>query len=287
MNKIIFCGFGELGKRCLEELIKEKFNVKFIYTHKDNLNNSVDGFAIENNIPYSYIDFRKDLNGNVNLIKSLEVDFLISINFRYIIPKTIFSIPNYALNIHGSLLPKYRGRCPHVWSIINGEKNAGVTSHIIDKGVDTGDIISQKKIGISLEDTGYSLLKKYEEIYPKILMASIKSLLSGNAPKKQNQEEATYFGRRIPEMGYIDFYKDSESIINFVRAQADPYPGAYYYLCDGKKIVINKVEIVKLLIDVKNIGIIKKINNEYYVKCKDAILKIVKYKIKKEIMNEN
>jgi len=201
------------------------------------------------------------------------------VNYRFIISKEIFSIPNYAINIHGSLLPKYRGRTPHVWSIINGEKYSGITCHLIDEGVDTGNIIEQVKIEIGNEDTGFSLLKKFQQLYPDLLLRSLKKLEFKQSTNIQNEANASYYGKRTPEMGYIDFYKSSFQVMNFVRAQAAPYPGAYYYLINGKRIVINKLIIEVNNIEIDTIGIIMEKDNNYYVRCEDNILKIIDFEI--------
>ncbi len=279
MSKIVFCGFGKLAKDCLVELFDMGYKVDYVLTHRELQEESVDTFAIRNNIMYSYKDARKNLRELLEAINVIKPKYLISVNYRYILPKEIFTIAGHALNIHGSLLPKYRGRTPHVWSIINGEMVTGVTSHLIDEAVDTGDIIEQRIINIREDDTGHSLLMKFNEIYPSLLMDSLNRLAAGSALRKQNEDEASYYGKRTPDMGYIDFYKESIDIINFVRAQSEPYPGAYYYLKDGRKIVINKLDIDQSIELNVSIGVIGKIGDSYYARCKDGILRIKEYRI--------
>lgn len=276
---ILFCGFGKLGKDCIQRLIAEGFTISFILTHKELDNESVDTFAKEHNIKFSYKDARKYMNDIKEVISQEHIDYLISVNYRYIIPKEIFRLPKYAINIHGSLLPKYRGRTPHVWSIINGEEFSGITSHIIEETVDTGDIIEQIPVRVNSEDTGYSLLKKYEELYPELLINSLEKLADNKPLIKQNEQEASFFGKRTPDMGYIDFYKNANEVINFVRAQANPYPGAYYFLKNGNRIIINRLIVEESIQHDIPIGVITNVNEEYFVKCKDKILKIVEYKV--------
>ncbi len=279
MKKIIFCGFGELGKVCIQRLISEGYHISYVFTHRENKAHSVDTFTSENDINYTYIDARKNLTEALKIIDESKADFLVSVNYRYIIPKEIYTKLKYAFNVHGSLLPKYRGRTPHVWSIINGEKVAGVTAHIIEESVDTGDIILQKEVTIENDDTGYTLLKKFEQNYPCIVIDAIRKLSTGKKLIKQDNKLASYYGKRIPEMGYIDFRKNADEVINFVRAQAEPYPGAYYYLIDGRKIIINKVVVSDLNeIDLK-IGVILEKDNFYYVRCKDHTLLVKDYRI--------
>ncbi|MCT4784102.1 MULTISPECIES: methionyl-tRNA formyltransferase [Exiguobacterium] len=277
---MIFCGFGKLGKICLETLLYNKYSISFVLTHRELDKDSVDTYCELNNISYSYIDLRKEKSDLLSQILNQSPNYLVSVNYRYILPLEIINSVGVALNLHGSLLPKYRGRTPHVWSIINGEDYSGVTSHLIDEGVDTGKIIRQVKIKIDQESTGYDLLQEYAKEYPKLLLDSLKDIQNGTLLKEQDEKQATYFGKRTPEMGYVDFFKNSIEIINFIRAQAKPYPGAYYYLKDGRKIVIHKlVREANVVNMVEDIGIIEKIDDIYYVRCKSDVLKIVDYEI--------
>jgi methionyl-tRNA formyltransferase len=254
------------------------YEISYIFTHKDLSDSGVDTFAKSHKIPFYYKDLRK----NKDFIGDKESDqvILVSINYRYILEKNIFNKFLYAINIHGSLLPKYRGRTPHVWAIINGEKYAGITSHLIDEGVDTGAIIKQEKIKIEEHDTGAILLQRYEKIYPNLLIDSIDFLLNNGVPSKQNEEHASYFGKREPIMGYIDFYQKSDKIIDFVRAQSNPYPGAYSYLQNGQKIIIHKIEKTKDIQYIETIGAIKSIEEKYFVKSEDGYLKVIDFEIK-------
>jgi methionyl-tRNA formyltransferase len=281
MKKILFCGFGKLGKDCMKKLIDEGYNICYILTHKELDEESVDTFAINNKIDYSYEDTRKNKEDFQKKIVHEKLKYLVSVNYRYVIPKEIFSIPKYALNIHGALLPKYRGRTPHVWSIINGEEYSGITCHLIDEGVDTGNIIEQVTIKIDENDTGFALLKKFQVLYPNLLIKSMQKLENDIQTVVQSQDQASYYGKRTPDMGYIDFYKSKKQIINFVRAQAYPYPGAYYYLNNGKMVVINKlISVDNDDIIINTIGVMKLVGNNYYVKCLDGILKLIEFEIK-------
>lgn len=279
MKKIVFCGFGRLGEECMRVLIEQGYQIEFVMTHKEKENYSVDTFAQDAGIEYTYADARKNIGTISERIRSIKAELLVSVNYRYIIPKEIFDLTDYAINIHGSLLPKYRGRTPHVWSIINGEKETGITCHLMEEFVDAGDNISQMKIPIEDNDTGYSLLKKFESNYPNLLLDSINKLEKGVKLIKQNDEIASYYGKRTPDMGYIDFRKTGSEVINFVRAQAEPYPGAYYYLLDGRKIIINKVCISEINDLDTPIGVLREIENQYFIRCNDSVLRIVEYRI--------
>lgn len=263
----------------MKAILEKGYQIRYVMTHRENKKHSVDTFSQNMGIEYSYLDARKNVEKISEQLKIIKPDFLISVNYRYILPKEIYNLADFAINIHGSLLPKYRGRTPHVWSIINGEKESGITCHMIEETVDTGEIISQIVIPIEKDDTGYSLLKKFEANYPTILVDSIDKLLNENQLDKQDENLASYYGKRTPDMGYIDFRKTASEVIDFVRAQSEPYPGAYYYLIDGRKIIINKIATCELIdLDIP-IGVIKDIDNQYFVRCKDSTLMIEEYRI--------
>ena len=116
-------------------------------------------------------------------------------------------LTKYAVNVHGSLLPKYRGRTPHVWAIINNEKKSGITAHLITSECDKGAIIAQKEIPILNTDTGDSILKKYNEVYPILLDGVIEKVLFDNLEDcllELNETKATYYPKHTPEDGEID-----------------------------------------------------------------------------------
>lgn len=177
-----------------------------------------------------------------NFIKDKKIDLLISVNYLFIIEEDLISLPSkIAFNVHGSLLPKYRGRTPHVWAIINNEVETGITAHLIDTGCDTGDIVEQVKIPIDKWETGADILRKYSENYIPLIERVISKIESGKLSLlPQDNLKATYFGKRTPEDGKIDWNWQKERIRNWVRAQAYPYPGAFSFL-GSKKIVIDEV----------------------------------------------
>lgn len=175
-------------------------------------------------------------------LEEKEIDVLISVNYLFLIDNDLILLPKVvAFNIHGSLLPKYRGRTPHVWAIINNEKEVGITAHLIDNGCDTGDIIKQIVIPVEDGDTGAEILKKFNALYIPLLDTILEVISNGELKTvPQEHEKATYFGKRTPEDGKIDWNWQKERIRNWVNAQADPYPGAFTFYQD-KKIIIDRV----------------------------------------------
>lgn len=178
-----------------------------------------------------------------SFIEDKEVDLLLSINYLFLIEQDLIAWPKLgAVNFHGSLLPKYRGRTPHVWAIINNEQKTGITGHFISEGCDEGDIILQEEVSIEPNDTGAMVLDKFNKRYPSVVMKVTELFHQSEVVgSTQNEQLATYFGKRTPEDGTINWNWQKERIRNWVRAQAHPYPGAFT-LMNGNKVVIDEIE---------------------------------------------
>ncbi|WP_048919582.1 methionyl-tRNA formyltransferase [Rufibacter radiotolerans] len=228
---------GNLGYKILLEVCLA-YNVRCVLT--DRQSEEIISFCKLKDIVFFAGNPR---NGKISdLINKVKIDVILSINYLFLIDHQIIHWPRkYAINIHGSLLPKFRGRTPHVWAIINNEKETGITAHLIDEGCDTGPIISQLRISIEDNDTGASLLEKYKEKYPELVRRVLEGASNGTLElKAQDHSKATYFSKRTPEDGEINWNWQKERIFNWVRALAHPYPGAFTYF-NEKRIRINKV----------------------------------------------
>jgi methionyl-tRNA formyltransferase len=281
-GRIVFAGFGALGRLCLQALVKEGWKITLVLTHKDESERGLSSYCRDLKINQSFEDVRKSEALRLQIEKIGIVDFLVSVNYRYILPADILSRANVAFNIHGSLLPQYRGRTPHVWAIINGENESGVTAHIMTGKVDAGDIITQTRIRIDELDTGYKLLKKYESAYAGCLIESLHALQAGKQLTPQSTIHASYFGKRTPDMGYIDFRLPGLAVINFIRAQAKPYPGAYGYFPDGSKITVHRAVIADKSRENPEtpIGQFFFEGKRLYVRCSDSTLEFVDFELK-------
>lgn len=229
---------GGLGYSILQK-IYNSYKLTFVMTDRES--HLIIDFCEMNQIPKFAGNPR---NGNSDeFLSQISCDVLVSVNYLFLVEQKVIEVPKIlAFNVHGSLLPKYRGRTPHVWSIINNETTTGITAHLIDSGCDTGDIIEQVEIKIDSQDTGASILKKYEVNYfplVKRVLDKIKTNELKTIP--QNNSIATYFGKRVPEDGLINWSWQRERIYNWVRAQAFPYPGAFtFYL--NKKVIIDWID---------------------------------------------
>lgn len=228
---------GGLGAEILIK-IGEIHDIVFVFT--DRLSSEIQDYANLHSIPIFVGNPRNEKTST--FIKDKSIDVLVSVNYLYIIDNQLIGLPSkFAINIHGSLLPKYRGRTPHVWAIINNESETGITAHVIDEGCDTGPILEQIQVSIESEDTGNLILEKYKKLYFPILKDVLTKIESGSYQLTQQDDSlATYFGKRTPEDGQINWNWQRERIRNWVRAQAFPYPGAFSYL-QGKKLIIDEL----------------------------------------------
>lgn len=232
---------GNLGYQMLKKIQSDK-EISFVLT--DSNSEDIIHFCSVYGIP---IYIGNPRNGKSYLfLEDKSCDVILSINYLYIIDEDIIQIPSkYAVNFHGSLLPKYRGRTPHVWAIINNETKSGITAHLIDADCDTGDIVEQLIIDINQNDTGASILEKFNEKYWDLVQSVLVKIENNQLEvSKQDHTKATYFGKRTPEDGLIDWDWQKERIRNWVRAQADPYPGAFI-LFQNEKIIFDEISFVE------------------------------------------
>ena len=274
---------GNLGFTVLK-LIDNLYDIIFVMTNK----NSVQILDYCSNKKISYFVGNPRNNKSRSFIQNKDIDVLMSVNYLFLIDEALINHPKIlAFNIHGSLLPKYRGRTPHVWAIINGEIETGITAHLIDKECDTGDIIYQEKILISNKETGADILNKFNIRYPKIIINILENINNDNINRiKQNNNSSSYFPKRTPDDGKINLNLNSKQIYNWVRAQSFPYPGAYIFY-KSKKVIIDQVKIVDTFFD-KNLvnGTITR-TNPLMIKVKDGVLEISKIRNFQNIFKKN
>ncbi len=269
-NKITLLISGKLGFNLLVKLFGQ-FEIECIATDKGSAD--IISFAQEKKIQLFIGNPR---GGRLSdFIGEPESELLLSINYLFLVDKALINKFKYPVNFHGSLLPKYRGRTPHVWAIINNEKETGITAHFIDSECDTGDVLLQLKVPIEEEDTGSSILEKYIELYPVVISKVVIMYQSGSLiAQKQDNRFATIYRKRTPDDGRINWDWHKERIRNWVRAQANPYPGAFTYYGDIK-VIIDKVSYSPIGFD-NNIanGTILQVSPELIVKTSNGAIKI-------------
>jgi len=231
-TKIIFMGTPEFSKVVLEEFIK-RYRVKAVISQPD-YNKDRHGNIIYSPVKQLCLDNEilvlqpEKIRNYVKEILELEPDLIITCAYGQIIPKEILDYPKYGcINVHASLLPKYRGGAPIERAIMNGDKETGVTIMYMDEGMDTGDIITSKSIPIEDNDTNTSLRSKLADLGAELLLETLPSILSRtNNRTKQNNEEVTYANLIKREDEKINFSQTKKQVRNKIRALADK-PGAY------------------------------------------------------------
>ncbi len=238
--KCVVFAYHNIGCVGIEQLLANGFEIAAVFTHKDSDNEniwfgSVAETASAHGIP---VFAPEDVNHPVwvNKIKAFAPEIIFSFYYRDMLKEEILSIPaKGCLNLHGSLLPKYRGRVPFNWAIINGEKETGVTLHYMVRKPDAGDIVAQKKIAIDDCDNAKTLHLKAAGVAKDLLAETLPQIKADTAARTpQDESQATYFGGRKPADGEIQWFKSADEVRNLVRAVTRPYPGAYSFMGDRK-----------------------------------------------------
>ncbi len=249
MKAVVFA-YHNIGCVGIRALLDRGVEIQAVFTHEDDPNEntwfeSVAELAAARDIPvYAPEDINHPLW--VERIREMSPDVIFSFYYRNMVGKKILEIPPAGcLNLHGSLLPRYRGRCPVNWVLIHGETETGVTLHYMTPRPDAGDIVGQKPVPIDPEDTALSLHQKMAEASGELLNDLLPKLLENRAERiPQDPLAASYFGGRKPADGEIDWNQDAEAVRNLVRAVTRPYPGAFSYL-GNRKCIIWQVSIAE------------------------------------------
>ena len=233
MASCIVFAYSEVGVRCLDVLIEQGISVPLLFTHADDPREtqwfgSVVQLAARHGIPTVMPD---DPNREEWLARgrALVPDFLFSFYYRYMLGAEWLKVPaRGALNLHGSLLPRYRGRAPVHWAILNGEQQTGASLHYMLEKPDAGALVDQQAVPIRLNDDALTVSRRVAEAAAQVLARSLPALLAGTAPAVPlDLAQGSYFGRRRPEDGRIDWRQGARRIHDLVRAVAPPFPGAF------------------------------------------------------------
>ena len=289
--KIIFMGTPDFAKESLESVYTAGHEIIGVVTNIDKpkgrgmklVASPVKEFALSKNFK---IYQPEKVRNNIEFIeemKSLEPDVICVVAYGKILPKEILDIPKLGcVNVHGSLLPKYRGAAPIQWAVLNGDKKTGITTMYMDVGMDTGDMILKEEVEIGPDETTGELWERLSKIGGKILVKTLEQIENGTAPRVPQNDEFTMAPMLDKEMSKIDWNnKTATEIKNLVRG-LDPIMGTYSYL-NGKKIKIWKVDVLpEDNIEMENGTVVRADSKDgLYIKAKDGIIKVI------EIQGEN
>jgi methionyl-tRNA formyltransferase len=233
MTRAVVFAYHNVGVRCLSVLLAHRVAVPLVVTHTDNPAeniwfDSVAQLATTHGLPTIMPD-DPNVPAIIARVRALQPDLLFSFYYRHMLTPALLAIAKHgALNMHGSLLPKYRGRVPVNWAVINGETETGATLHYMTGKPDAGDIVDQQAVPILPDDTALEVFHKVTAAAETVLNRSLPTLVAGAAPRKpQNLALGSYCGGRRPEDGRIDWRQSAARIHNLVRGVAPPYPGAF------------------------------------------------------------
>lgn len=239
MTRAVVFAYHDVGVRCLARLVDHGVEVPLVVTHADAPAEvvwfgSVAGLARARAIPF-IVPTDPNTPELVEQIRALHPDFLFSFYYRIMLcPELLGAAGRGAFNMHGSLLPKYRGRAPVNWAILQGERETGATLHEMVAKPDAGRIVDQEAVPILPDDTAVDVFRRVTAASEKVLDRALPRLIAGTAKlRPQALTAGSYYGGRRPEDGRIDWKKDAASVHNLVRAVAPPYPGAFCSLAVG------------------------------------------------------
>ncbi|MDB5839398.1 MAG: formyltransferase [Herminiimonas sp.] len=247
MRAVVFA-YHNVGVRCLKVLLARGIDVALVVTHHDNPSEtiwfeSVAALCAEHGIP-AIMPADPDTPELHAQVRAARPDWIFSFYYRHMLPAALLSLaPRGAYNMHGSLLPRYRGRVPVNWAVLHGETETGATLHEMIARPDAGAIVAQTAVPILPDDTAFEVFGKLTVAAEKTLWDVLPAMLAGQAPRLPNDlANGSYFGGRKPEDGRIDWTAPAHAIYNLHRAVAPPYPGAWTVLA-GTRLVIARARL--------------------------------------------
>jgi methionyl-tRNA formyltransferase len=240
--------YHDVGVGCIKALLDAGIQIELVVTHADDPREtiwfgSVAALCQERGIPCIQPD-ASELLGLLPQFKKIAPDYIFSFYYRHLIPTAILDTARIAaLNMHGSLLPKYRGRAPVNWAVLHGETETGASLHIMEAKPDAGDIVGQMAVPINADDDATGVFAKVSNAAVQVMQSVLPALLEGRVPRAPNVlANGSYFGGRKPEDGRIQWSQDALQVHNLIRAVAPPYPGAFTDW-QGARMVIAKSKL--------------------------------------------
>lgn len=247
MHAVVFA-YHDVGVHCIKALLNAGIQIDLVVTHQDDPNEnvwfgSVAQLCQEKHLPFITPN-ANELVAITPKITALAPDYIFSFYYRHMIPTPILACAQIAaLNMHGSLLPKYRGRAPVNWAILHGETQTGATLHVMEVKPDAGDIVGQAQVTIGPDETATDVFEKVTQAAVVVINEVLPHLIKGNVPRKPNDlSKGSYFGGRKPADGQIHWDQTAKQVHDLVRAVAPPYPGAFTDH-QGKRMIVAKTSL--------------------------------------------
>ncbi len=281
--RVVYMGTPDFAVPPIKSLYNEGFEIPLVITQKDRprgrgkklLPTAVKKKAIELGLNVYQPDNINSFE-SVKILNEIKPDFIVVAAYGQILKREVLSIPKYGcINIHASLLPKYRGAAPINWAIINGEKETGITIMEMEEGLDSGPILLQESIDIEEDDDAQVVHDKLTLLGGKLIAIGLKEIKEGNIKKKpQEESKATYASKITKEMGRIDWNDKGINIKNQIQG-LKPWPSAYTDY-EGKSMKIHKVTVIDKFISGENGKVVKVSDNGIYVNCNDSCVVLEK-----------
>ena len=293
MTRAIVFAYHNVGVRCLEVLLAQDVQIVAVVTHDNSPTENIWFESVEKLAGLHRIPVMKPADPNtpafIAEIAALQADFLFSFYYRMMLkPALLATAPKGAFNMHGSLLPKYRGRVPINWAIIRGETETGATLHEMVEKPDAGRIIDQTAVPILPNDSAHDVFQKVTVAAEITLNRALPDLLSGTAQMRpQDLSAGNYFGGRKPADGVIDWEDTAQNIHNLIRAVAPPYPGATTAIA-GKPVIITKSLLAPARFTHSNPGFLNVSSERCIALCGDGrMLRILEAIIDGKLVDES
>lgn len=291
--KIVYMGTPDFAVGPLESIIEAGHEVILVVTQPDRekgrgkevVFSPVKECAVAHNIPVFQPEKIKKAE-EVEFLKQYEADVFVVAAFGQILSKEILDMPRLGcVNIHASLLPKYRGAAPIQWAVIDGEEKTGVTIMRMDEGLDTGDILLQEEIILDAKETGESLFDRLAVLGSDTIVKALELMEKGElTPVPQDHDKSTYAKMLNKKMGVIDFNNSAVVIERLVRG-LNSWPSAYTYI-NGKTLKIWEAEVIADALEGQNGQVVKVSKNSFFVKCAEGMLEIMSLQLEgKKRMN--
>lgn len=302
MLNIVFMGTPDFAKDSLKSLVEAKHNILAVVTNPDKpkgrgmkmISSPVKEYALEQNLTVYQPEKVKNNTEFIEQIKALNPDVICVVAYGKILPKEILQIPKLGcINVHGSLLPQYRGAAPIQWAVLNGDKVTGITTMYMDEGMDTGDMILKEQVEIGENETTGEIWEKLSKLGGKLLVKTLDLIEKGIAPREKQEGDFTMAPMLSKEIAKIDWKNKNANQINNLIRGLNPIMGAYTFL-NGKKLKFWKSQVVSdehAIVELNNETELNKVapgtilianpKQGLYIKTKQGILKVL------EIQAEN
>jgi len=285
-SAVVFA-YHDVGVRCLRTLLAHGVRVPMVFTHTDSPTETIWFDSVARHARWHGIEVLTPPDPNqpeiIDRIRAAQPDFLFSFYYRLMLkPELLALAARGAYNMHGSLLPSYRGRVPVNWAVLHGERQTGATLHVMEPKPDAGDIVAREAVPILPDDTAVEVFRKVTVAAEVALDRCLPSLLAGTAMHEpQDLKRGSYFGRRTARDGAIDWRLGALAAHNLVRAVAPPYPGAYSE-ADGRPLRILR-SLPAMDQAPQATPVLQWQDDDVLARCHDGALKLLEFELGSEI----